>query len=143
VPGGTWQGLDVALRERPGGLHSPMGPSFFSESFGNCNLGGGVAGWRGFYQSVRPTQQGLVLNVDVSASGFHSRMPVLQFAQELLRRPQGFTPTSSLADRDRVRLQSALNRLNVNVTHRDTQGGGCSATGRPRDSWKPESRPFS
>lgn len=114
------QGLDIALREQPVGLYSPVGPSFFSESFGSCELGGGVAGWRGFYQSVRPTQQGLVLNVDVSASGFHRRMPVLQFAQQLFNKPQGFNPSNSFSDHERVKLRRAITRLQVNVTHRDT-----------------------
>jgi hypothetical protein len=39
-----------------------VGRSFFSpliDSMGPKNLGLGVEGWKGFYQTIRPTQKGL------------------------------------------------------------------------------------
>ena len=47
-------------------LHSyaPFGQSFFSPDLGRRQpLGDGLESWRGFYQSIRPTQMGLSLNI--------------------------------------------------------------------------------
>lgn len=42
----------------------PVGKSFFSSSVrAPQRLGQGVESWRGFYQSIRPTQMGLSLNI--------------------------------------------------------------------------------
>lgn len=40
-----------------------VGRSFFSDSLERRPVGQGVESWRGFYQSIRPTQMGLSLNV--------------------------------------------------------------------------------
>jgi hypothetical protein len=38
--------------------------SFFSKKFGDGeDIGGGLECWRGYYQSLRPTQMGLSLNI--------------------------------------------------------------------------------
>jgi eukaryotic translation initiation factor 2C len=37
--------------------------SFFSKQFGTGNIGEGLEFWRGYYQSLRPTQMGLSLNI--------------------------------------------------------------------------------
>ena len=42
----------------------PFGRSFFSPDLGRRqSLGDGLESWRGFYQSIRPTQMGLSLNI--------------------------------------------------------------------------------
>ena len=48
-----------------GGRYISISKSFFSQqAFGNGeNLGNGVECWRGYYQSLRPTQMGLSLNI--------------------------------------------------------------------------------
>lgn len=41
-----------------------MGRSFYSPNLGTRQpLGDGLESWRGFYQSIRPTQMGLSLNI--------------------------------------------------------------------------------
>jgi eukaryotic translation initiation factor 2C len=40
--------------------------SFFSKQFGHKDIGEGLECWRGFYQSLRPTQMGLSLNIGTS-----------------------------------------------------------------------------
>lgn len=45
------------------------GRSFFSPSLGKPGpLGGGTEYYRGFYQSIRPTQMGLSLNIGFSST---------------------------------------------------------------------------
>lgn len=44
--------------------YSPVGRSFYSPNLGTRQpLGDGLESWRGFYQSIRPTQMGLSLNI--------------------------------------------------------------------------------
>ena len=44
----------------------PVGRSFFSPEFSRTrDLGEGLECWRGFYQSIRPTQMGLSLNIGI------------------------------------------------------------------------------
>jgi hypothetical protein len=44
--------------------YCPVGRSFYSPNLGRRqHLGDGLETWRGFYQSIRPTQMGLSLNI--------------------------------------------------------------------------------
>ena len=44
--------------------YSPVARSFYSPDLGRRQpLGDGLESWRGFYQSIRPTQMGLSLNI--------------------------------------------------------------------------------
>jgi hypothetical protein len=46
------------------GRYVPVGRSFYSPNLGmRKSLGDGLESWRGFYQSIRPTQMGLSLNI--------------------------------------------------------------------------------
>lgn len=49
-----------------------MGRSFYSPNLGRRQpLGEGLESWRGFYQSIRPTQMGLSLNIGEKNLKFH------------------------------------------------------------------------
>ncbi len=49
--------------------YSPVGRSFYSPNLGTRKtLGEGLESWRGFYQSIRPTQMGLSLNIGESTT---------------------------------------------------------------------------
>lgn len=48
--------------------YCPVGRSFYSPDLGRRQpLGEGLESWRGFYQSIRPTQMGLSLNIGTPA----------------------------------------------------------------------------
>ncbi|GMH01758.1 hypothetical protein Nepgr_003597 [Nepenthes gracilis] len=69
-----------------------LGRSHYSTSMGGSKvIGGGALGLRGFFQSLRPTQQGLALNM-----------------------------TRSLASEERKEVEKALKNIRVFVCHRDT-----------------------
>lgn len=61
--------LDVVLGEGNSLRYVEKGRTFYSD-VGALDLGGGTQAWRGFYQSVRPTTGGLLVNVDESFSPF-------------------------------------------------------------------------
>jgi eukaryotic translation initiation factor 2C len=76
--------------------------SFFSTQFGHRgDIGEGLECWRGYYQSLRPTQMGLSLNIDISATSFFKPVTVIQFVEEFLNIRDTSRP---LSDRDRVKV---------------------------------------
>uniref|UniRef100_A0ACD5X752 Uncharacterized protein n=1 Tax=Avena sativa TaxID=4498 RepID=A0ACD5X752_AVESA len=115
LPQDTIQALDIALRECPTTKYLSISRSFFSRSFGHGGpLDNGVECWRGYYQSLRPTQMGLSLNIDISATSFYKAQPVMDFAVEYLN----MRDTSRLSDQDRIKLKRALRGVRVVATHR-------------------------
>lgn len=49
--------------------YCPVARSFYSPDLGRRQtLGEGLESWRGFYQSIRPTQMGLSLNIGISST---------------------------------------------------------------------------
>lgn len=116
APQEALQVLDIVLRELPTNRYSPVGRSFYSPDLGRRQpLGEGLESWRGFYQSIRPTQMGLSLNIDMSSTAFIEPLPVIDFVTQLLNRDVSARP---LSDADRVKIKKALRGVKVEVTHR-------------------------
>nr|CAB3448425.1 unnamed protein product [Digitaria exilis] len=116
APQEALQVLDIVLRELPSARFAPFGRSFFSPDLGRRQpLGDGLESWRGFYQSIRPTQMGLSLNIDMSATAFIEPLPVIDFVGQLLKSEIHSRP---LSDAERVKIKKALRGVKVEVTHR-------------------------
>ncbi|TVU27575.1 hypothetical protein EJB05_19066, partial [Eragrostis curvula] len=116
APQEALQVLDIVLRELPSARYAPFGRSFFSPRLGRRQpLGDGLESWRGFYQSIRPTQMGLSLNIDISATAFIEPLPVIEFVAQLLNSDIHSRPIS---DAERVKIKKALRGVKVEVTHR-------------------------
>ncbi|XP_019175527.1 PREDICTED: protein argonaute 1 [Ipomoea nil] len=116
APQEALQVLDIVLRELPTSRYCPVGRSFYSPNLGRRQpLGEGLESWRGFYQSIRPTQMGLSLNIDMSSTAFIEPLPVIDFVTQLLNRDVSSRP---LSDSDRVKIKKALRGVKVEVTHR-------------------------
>ncbi|XXG44501.1 hypothetical protein AAC387_Pa01g4288 [Persea americana] len=115
APQETLQILDVVLRESPTKNYVPVGRSFFSPTLGpTASFGDGLECWKGFYQSIRPTQMGLSLNIDISCTSFYEPIEVIEFVYKFIR-VQG--PTRPLTDTDRVKVKKALRGVKVIATH--------------------------
>uniref|UniRef100_A0A2P2LIA9 Uncharacterized protein MANES_04G011400 n=1 Tax=Rhizophora mucronata TaxID=61149 RepID=A0A2P2LIA9_RHIMU len=116
VPQETIQVLDIVLRTPPSKAYIAVGRSFFSTSLGQTGeLGDGLEYWRGYYQSLRPTQMGLSLNIDVSARAFYEPILVTDF----IAKHFNFRETSRpLSDHDRAKVKKALKGIKVELTHR-------------------------
>ncbi|KAL8188583.1 hypothetical protein R6Q57_029871 [Mikania cordata] len=116
APQEALQVLDIVLRELPTSRYTPVGRSFYDPNLGQRQpLGEGLESWRGFYQSIRPTQMGLSLNIDMSSTAFIEPLPVIDFVTQLLNRDVSARP---LSDSDRVKIKKALRGVKVEVTHR-------------------------
>ncbi|KAH6826003.1 Argonaute family protein [Perilla frutescens var. hirtella] len=114
VPQETIQLFDVVLRARPSKSCVVVGRSFFSPMLGDIGeLGNGLMYWKGFYQSLRPTQMGLSLNIDMSARAFFEPILVLDYVAKYINRD----PTRSLSDQDRIKVKRALKGVRVEIQH--------------------------
>ncbi|KAL3518467.1 hypothetical protein ACH5RR_021056 [Cinchona calisaya] len=111
VPQETIQALDVVLRENPSNNYVVVGRSFFHPTLGRRgDLGDGLEYWKGFYQSLRPTQMGLSLNIDVSARAFYEPILVTDFIAKYLNIRD---LTGPLSDQDRIKVKKALRGIRV------------------------------
>ncbi|KAM7493086.1 hypothetical protein LguiB_027695 [Lonicera macranthoides] len=63
-----------------------LGRSFFYPTFGKGQLGDGLEYWKGYYQSLRPTQMGLSLNIDMSARAFYESVVASDYVAKYLNR---------------------------------------------------------
>ncbi|KAL2904053.1 Protein argonaute 7 [Bienertia sinuspersici] len=115
--------LDVVLRECPNEKCIPLGRSMYSTSMGGGrDIGGGAVGLRGFFQSLRPTKQGLALNLDFSVTAFHESIGVIEFLQKRIKCLQDLSERKEriLTVKERKEVEKELKNLRVFVSHRDT-----------------------
>lgn len=114
LPQETLQLFDVVLREKPSKSCAVVGRSFFSPSLGDIGeLGNGLMYWKGFYQSLRPTQMGFSVNIDMSARAFFEPISVLDYVAKHINKD----PTRGLSDQDRIQVKRALKGVRVETHH--------------------------
>nr|KJB35165.1 hypothetical protein B456_006G103000 [Gossypium raimondii] len=124
------QVLDVVLRAKPSQIYTEVGRSFFYTSLGpRGELGNGTEYWSGYYQSLRPTQMGLSLNIDVSARSFYEPILVSEFVVKHFRRSNLSKP---LSDQDRIKVKKALKGVRVRLIYMD-YAKTCKIIGVSRD----------
>ncbi|GAA0149641.1 translation initiation factor [Lithospermum erythrorhizon] len=108
--------IDIVLREMSAKRYCPIGRSFFSPDIRRPQrLGDGLEAWCGFYQSIRPTQMGLSLNIDMASAAFIEALPVIEFVAQFLGKDVLLRP---LSDTNRIKIKKALRGIKVEVTHR-------------------------
>ncbi|KAG4396766.1 hypothetical protein GLYMA_10G002700v4 [Glycine max] len=116
APQETLQILDIVLRELSSKRFCPIGRSFFSPDIRTPQrLGEGLESWCGFYQSIRPTQMGLSLNIDMASAAFIEPLPVVEYVDQLLGKD---ILSRQLSDADRIKIKKVLRGVKVEVTHR-------------------------
>jgi len=69
-PDETIMALDVILRNKPSLVFTPIGRCFFNRD-DYQKAYGGIEFWRGYYQSVRPGNGKLFINMDTAAAAFY------------------------------------------------------------------------
>ncbi|DBA02257.1 TPA: hypothetical protein N0F65_007667 [Lagenidium giganteum] len=110
------QALDVALRNTGSTRFVTVGRSLFSR-VGAGDIGEGAEVWMGFYQSLRPTQNRLVVNIDMAATAFVKAMSVLEFLVESLGVRDNQTPPN-LLPHQHAAFSKSIRGVKVQVTHR-------------------------
>nr|CAD1832378.1 unnamed protein product [Ananas comosus var. bracteatus] len=124
LPQDYLQALDVVLRESSTESCIPLGRSLYSSSMGGAKeLGGGAVGLRGFFQSLRPTKQGLSLNVDFSVTAFHESVGIIAYLQKRCDFLKDLSQRKNrgLIEEEKREVEKALKNIRVFVCHRETE----------------------
>ncbi|RLM86725.1 hypothetical protein C2845_PM04G04760 [Panicum miliaceum] len=110
-----FKSMDFVVKLGHREIYVTVSRSFFSKQFGAAkDIGDGLECWRGYYQSLRPTQMGLSLNIDTCSTSFYKSIPAVQFVKECLLVTN---PTQPFSDRDRLKIKKALRGVRVETTH--------------------------
>ncbi|KAF8042330.1 hypothetical protein BT93_A0830 [Corymbia citriodora subsp. variegata] len=110
-------GMDLVMKENPARHMISVGRHFYSREYLEADdLMCGIAAFRGFQHSLKPTSQGLALSLDYSVIAFRKRMSVIDFLKEHV---PGFN-ISQFA-RYRREAEQALKGVKVTMTHRKTK----------------------
>lgn len=115
TPYDALQALDVAMRYTASSRFTVVGRNLFS-SAGAKAIGEGADVWFGYFQSLRATQNRLVVNLDLAATAFVQAMDVLDYVYEtvpnLRDMPRSFNKFQHSA------FSKAIRGVKVEITHR-------------------------
>ncbi|KAL1538441.1 Protein argonaute-2 [Salvia divinorum] len=118
VPRDILQGMDMVMKENPSRYRISIDRYFYPSSFrAEDDIGSGMAAYRGFQSTLRPTAQGLALCLDCSVMACRKPLPVVEFLKEHIPEFDGAYLNLYL----RQRVAHALKGLTVRVTHRRTK----------------------
>ncbi|KAI5066488.1 hypothetical protein GOP47_0019112 [Adiantum capillus-veneris] len=123
LPQDCLQALDIVLREAASGPFIQKGRCFFGSHFGERSLGGGVQAYSGFYQSIRPAQNGLLsLNIDIAAAPFLEAIDLPDFLAKAFRKDirdlnQELAKPDAYGDQARVKAKKLLKGIRVETVH--------------------------
>ena len=104
----------------PNQIH-PFNKRSFYIPDGRKDIGRGIELWRGFFQSVRPTVDRLIVNIDLSTGMMYKEGPLLNLCIDYFGRPRNTSPNAILSgtnirDIERHRLQKFLSGVRVKVS---------------------------
>jgi eukaryotic translation initiation factor 2C len=116
VPREVLQGLDVVVREASRWRKIILGRGFYSPSR-SVDIGQGAVAMKGTQQTLKYTQQGLILRADYSVMPFYKAGPVMNIVQKLVPHLDYRT---TLNKRQMGNLVDELKGRRVTVIHRRT-----------------------
>lgn len=118
VPQEAVMALETVLRHGPCLRYFPVGRSFFypPDPRDVHPLGGGKEIWFGYHQSLRLGQWKPMVNLDITATTFYEKGPLLKYIQEILRIPD-LSRVSSISDADTRRLTKELKTMRIETNH--------------------------
>lgn len=118
VPQEAVMALETILRHSPCMHYYPIGRSFFypPDPQHVSPLGGGKEIWFGYHQSLRLGQWEPVVNLDITATAFYEKAPLLKYVGEILQ-IRDLNNVASLRDSDINKLSKELKNMRIKVTH--------------------------
>ncbi|PHT62682.1 hypothetical protein T459_33474 [Capsicum annuum] len=115
IPRDVLQGMELVMKENPSRCRVSVGRCFYSkEHQAEHDFGFGVAAYKGFQQSLKPTSGGLALCLDYSVLALRKPMPVLDFLRDYIGE---FSENNNFGNKWQV-ASDALVGLKVKVIHR-------------------------
>jgi hypothetical protein len=124
--------LDIIFRHHPLNTFVSVGQSFFVDSQDSAPLPGCLIARQGFYQSVRPASNQLILNVDTSATAFYSHGPMTDLACRILNCRHPNELPCSIPSCGHDKLDTFIKNVKFIVTHQilcSTETSGASING--------------
>ncbi|KAI8099370.1 Piwi domain-containing protein [Halteromyces radiatus] len=112
--------LDVLIHQLPSMMYPTIGRSFFTPQ-DKRPLHNGAEVWQGFYQSVRPTQGKMMINLDVSATAFYESGPLHEMLPKILNRRSLDDLRRGIPDHERIKVEKILKNLKIIVVHRGAE----------------------
>ncbi|CDO71262.1 hypothetical protein BN946_scf184908.g19 [Trametes cinnabarina] len=107
--------LNVVIRMEPS-LKYPFNVRSFFTDREKKEIGSGIVLWRGYFQSVRPAINRMLINVDISTGAMYKPGPLLQIAREHLETNDlGVLAQQGGVSRERVKLQRFLSGVRIIV----------------------------
>ncbi|KAF8788013.1 protein argonaute-4-like [Argiope bruennichi] len=120
VPQEAVMAMETILRHGPCKRATPIGRSFFYPPAPQDihPLGGGLEIWFGYHQSTRLGQWKPLINIDLTATAFYQKGPVLRYIADFLQIDlRQLQQGGSLKDRDITRISKELKTMRIEVTH--------------------------
>ncbi|KZT39639.1 argonaute-like protein [Sistotremastrum suecicum HHB10207 ss-3] len=121
--------LNVIIRMEPT-LKYPFNVRSFFTDKETKSIGGGIDLWRGYFQSVRPARDTMLINIDISTGAMFKPGPLLNLCADFLRKgnrppptPAQLAPRAGFPDRERLRLQRFLFGVRVTVVTDSAESG--------------------
>lgn len=104
----------------PNQIH-PFNKRSFYIPDGRKDIGGGIELWRGIFQSVRPTVDRLIVNIDLSTGMMYKEGRLLNLCIDFFGRPSNTSPNvilgeKNIKDIERIKLQKFLSGVRVRVS---------------------------
>ena len=102
-------------------LRYPSNKSSFFTSQETRSIGAGIVLWRGYFQSLRPAIDRMLINIDISTGAMYKSGGLIDLALEFLGKstPNALAPRRGFPDRERLRLQQFISGIKVITPHRD------------------------
>ncbi|KAI0092008.1 argonaute-like protein [Irpex rosettiformis] len=104
----TITALNVVVRHEPTMIWPFNIRSFFTDRE-TVNIGSGIVLWRGYFQSVRPGQGRMFMNIDISTGAMYRPGSLIELMLDFLGRPlnqpQVLAPSRGFPPREHQRLQ--------------------------------------
>jgi eukaryotic translation initiation factor 2C len=109
----------------PNLIYPFKGRSFFIDHE-TRDIGGGIVLWRGYFQSMRPAIDRMMINIDISTGAMFMPGPLIDLALAVLGRtgnPNVLAPRQGLPNNERIRLQRFITPgLKVTVSYNQELG---------------------
>ncbi|GFT89158.1 hypothetical protein NPIL_273231 [Nephila pilipes] len=118
VPQEAVMALETILRHGPCMRYYPVGRSFFypPDPQDAYPLGGGKEIWFGYHQSMRLGQWKPVVNLNITATTFYEKGPLLNYIKTILN-IKDLNSIAPLKDADIQKLSKELKNMRIRVTH--------------------------
>ena len=114
------QALNIAVRMAPSMRYPSNARSFFTDRE-TLLIGGGIVLWRGYFQSVRPSINKLLINIDISTGAMYEPGEFISLALNYLGRsgqPNALAPSHGFPPRERLHLQQFVAGMKVMTPYR-------------------------